>query len=170
VIVKIPDANEAQTLSAATNQEIVAKIRRDAPGEISKDVLPDGRIKVQTATHEAAKKLQYETGWAREITLSAKISQKVFPVITHGLNRKELGEDTGAIADRLTRENKRPHPEMQIQRARWLHKELSKGKVRMYLPSCIITVVRKYELTGVSSDAGPVIFLLRSAIFSSLAW
>jgi hypothetical protein len=33
VIVKIPDANEAQTPSAATNQEIVAKVRRDAPEE-----------------------------------------------------------------------------------------------------------------------------------------
>jgi hypothetical protein len=138
VMLKIKDKDEAKTILAATNQELVAKIRKEAPGNISGEIigvqkLVDGRVKVQVASKAAAEALQTENRWAHCVAQSASVTRRLFAVMVHGMNRKELGEDTTDILDKLMRENCRTHPGLQIAKARWLARELPEGKTHTAL-------------------------------------
>jgi hypothetical protein len=81
----------------------------------------------------AAKTLQTESGWMGKIAESAVITRRLYPVIIHGLNRRDLGEDTDKVKQNIMKENLRTHPSLQIMNARWLRRELPEGKAHAAL-------------------------------------
>jgi hypothetical protein len=138
VIMKISNPEEAHRMQKTTNEDLVAKLRSEAPKEAAQDIvgvqrLPNGRIKVQTTNSRAAKTLQTESGWMGKIAESAVITRRLYPVIIHGLNRRDLGEDTDKVKQNIMKENLRTHPSLQIMNARWLRRELPEGKAHAAL-------------------------------------
>ena len=94
---------------------------------------PNGRTKVQTTNSRAAKTLQTEVGWMGKIAESAVITRRLYPVIIHGLDRRDLGEDTYKVKQNIMKENLRTHPSLQIMNARWLRRVLPEGKAHAAL-------------------------------------
>jgi uncharacterized membrane protein len=72
--------------------------------------------------------LNNEAAWVSTMVSTARISQRLYPVTIHGVNRKVMGEDMRQVARTLVEQNRLVHPEMDIKNARWLRRVLAEGK------------------------------------------
>jgi hypothetical protein len=133
VIVKITNKSEVKNIQSQSKKDIIQRIQHAAGGTqathtvLAVQQLKSGDLAVHMDSIEGRKEIEKQEDWIKAIASSAVTKQRTWPVMAHGIKVADFPLDAWEKqAKRLTKENEKLHPNLQIQGLRWLARTNSK--------------------------------------------